>query len=71
VWEWCWDGGGPLRRGRAVDPRGPDDGGPSRASRGGSWASWRARLCDPGFRLFLPATLTGFDQGFRLARTLP
>ncbi|HEY3358305.1 MAG TPA: formylglycine-generating enzyme family protein, partial [Polyangia bacterium] len=69
LWEWCWDGAAAYPSGEAVDPCAAPAG-PGRAVRGGSWASWRARFCAAGFRMFLPATLAGFDLGLRLARTL-
>ena len=67
VWEWCQDWYGVYSSGSVNDPTG-DDGGSSRAFRGGSWCSrpGDVRCADRG--RYKPG-LRSPDLGFRLART--
>ncbi len=69
VWEWTWDGYGPLETDAVVDPRGADDAA-ERITRGGSW--WDEPFClRTAARASQPPHARRKDLGFRLARSLP
>ncbi len=70
VWEWCWDWYGPYPDSACVDPTGPTEG-THRVLRGGSWLCFRSLYCRSAFRFYGRPDETGYDMGFRLARTLP
>ena len=69
VWEWCEDWYGDYPQGVVEDPQGPSSG-TDRVLRGGSWCGV-PRSCRSAFRSRDVPGYRYYNNGFRVARTLP